>query len=154
MSQKLSPLDRRILDKLQQDIPFSERPWCTIASDLHIEELLLLERIKYLKENGIIRRISATFNPRKIGFSSTLVALKVAAKNIGSVAQRLNSYPEVTHNYKRNADYNLWFTLVARNRKRIIRIVKQLKKQKDIKEVLELPATRVFKINVNFSAHR
>jgi DNA-binding Lrp family transcriptional regulator len=147
---KLAALDRCILDRLQQDIPFIKRPWRSIARELNIDEPLILSRIDLLKKQGIIRRISATFNPRRIGFVSTLVAAKVAAKNIDRVAKRLNYYHEVTHNYKRDAEYNLWFTLIAQNRKKIARILSQIKKDKDIDKIIELPAIRLFKIDVKF----
>lgn len=147
---KISPVDRRILERLQQDIPFVKRPWKAMAKELGIEEKFFLNRINSLKRKGIIRRISATFNPRKAGFVSTLVAVKVAPQDIDKVARRINSYGEVTHNYKRNSEYNLWFTLVARSRRRISQIIRQIKRDKEIEHVIDLPAIRLFKIEVNF----
>ena len=146
----LSALDKQILDRLQEDLPFVKRPWKAIAGQLNIKERFLLERIASLKKSGAVRRISATFDPRKIGFASTLVAAKIAPKKIDKVAKRLNAYDEITHNYKRNSEFNLWFTLIAPGRKRINTIISQIKKDKDIDEVLELPATKIFKIKVNF----
>lgn len=147
---RLSLLDKKILNRLQQDIPFETSPWRKISRELNIEEPALLKRIDFLKKKGIIRRISATFNPRKIGFISTLAAVKVAPENIDNVAQAISLYPEVTHNYKRDAEYNIWFTLVAKNRKRISQVISQLKKNKKIDSILELPANKLFKIDVNF----
>lgn len=152
MSLSLSTLDRRILNRLQEDIPFINRPWKAVARELHIEEGLLLKRIAFLKKNDIIRRISAVFSPRKVNFASTLVAVKTAPGNIGKIAKKINSYPEVTHNYKRNGEYDLWFTLVARNRARIMHIMRQLKKDKDIEKISEFPTLKLFKINVKFAA--
>lgn len=149
-SQKLTPLDKRILNRIQQEIPFICRPWDKIAKSLKVSEPLLLKRIAFLKKQGVIRRISATFNPRKLGYFSTLVAIKVAPVDIEEVARKLNVYPEVTHNYKRNSEYNLWLALVAKNRLRIKRIIAKLKKDKRIKQVLELPAVKLFKVDVNF----
>lgn len=146
----LNKLDKLILDKLQQDIPFIQTPWKVIARELDISESFLIKRIRYLKENGVIRRISATFDPRKIGFVSTLAAVKVSPKRIGKVAQRINLYPEATHNYQRDAEYNLWFALVAVNKKRIAKILSQIKKIKDVDKISEFPATKLFKINTNF----
>ena len=79
---KLTALDRRMLDRLQQDIPFVKRPWGVMAGQLNINEPVFLERLESLKKNGTVRRIAATFDPRKVGFVSTLVAVKVAPKNI------------------------------------------------------------------------
>ncbi len=149
-SQKLTALDKRILNRIQQGIPFTARPWREIAKGLKVSQALFLKRVDALKKMGIIRRISATFNPRRIGYVSTLVALKVASADIDEVARKINSYPEVTHNYKRNSEYSLWFTLVAKNRQKINRILSRIKKDKRINNVLELPAVKLFKVDVNF----
>jgi siroheme decarboxylase len=150
LKSKLSLLDRRILNSLQEDIPFVERPWEVIAARLNIKEDYLLKRVASLKKQGVIRRISAIFSPRKISFISTLVAAKISPGCIEKVAKRINSYPEVTHNYRRNAEYNLWFTLIAQEPKRIKQIIAELKKVRDIKKVAEFPAIKTFKINVKF----
>ncbi len=152
MSLNLSVLDKRILNRLQEDIPFIERPWKAVAGELYIEEGLLLKRIAFLKKKGIIRRISAVFSPRKVNFTSTLVAVKTTPGNIGRIAKKINSYPEVTHNYRRDGKYDLWFTLVARNRERIIHIMRQLKKNRYIENISEFPVVKLFKINVKFTA--
>lgn len=149
---KLSALDKRILNRLQEDIPFEEKPWGSMAGELGIKEDYLLERIAFFKKNGIIRRISAVFSPRKINFVSTLVAVKTAPGNIGKAVEKINSYPEVTHNYRRDGEYNIWFTLVARDKKRLARIMRRLKKDKDIEKISEFPAVKLFKIDVKFSA--
>ena len=147
---KLSVLDGRIIDRLQQGVPFVERPWDAIADDLDIDSATLLKSIKRLKKDGEIRRIAATFDPRKVGFSSTLVAVKIDLKKIDRVARRINVYDEVTHNYKRDAEYNLWFAMVASSRRRILQVIKEIKNDPEIEAILELPATRLFKIEVNF----
>jgi len=126
------------------------RPWEIIAARLKIEEDYLLKRIAALKKQGIIRRISGVFSPRKINFVSTLVAAKIIPGSIEKVARKINSYPEVTHNYRRNAEYNLWFTLIARDTKRIAQIIAALKQDKNIKKISEFPAIKIFKINVKF----
>jgi DNA-binding Lrp family transcriptional regulator len=146
----LSALDRRILDRIQQGIPFVKEPWKALASELKVETPLLLERIKLLKKKNVVRRISATFDPRKMGFVSTLIALKVRLRDLDKVAQRVNKYDEVTHNYKRDCEFNLWFTLVAADKQRMAKVINAIRRDKDVEDLLELPATRLFKIKVNF----
>ena len=151
---KLSLPDLRILNRLQEDIPFVERPWQVMAEQLNIKEDYLLKRAAFLKKQGIIRRISAVFSPRKINFASTLIAVKIAPRYIEKTAKRINLYPEVTHNYRRDAEYNLWFTLIAKDAKRIAQIIARIKEDKNIKKILELPAIKIFKINVRFPIGR
>lgn len=143
-------LNKIILNRLQKDIPFVERPWKKIAEELNLKEDFLIKRIAILKKKGIIRRISANFTPQKIGCVSTLAAVRVVPGNIRKAVNRINSYPEVTHNYRREAGYNIWFALVAKNRKRIARIIEELKKDKHIAQVSEFPTIKLFKIDVNF----
>ena len=147
----LNKLDKCILNRLQDGIPFVKRPWEAIARELGITEGLLIKRIAFFKKKGIIRRISAVFSPRKINFVSTLVAVKAAPGSIEDIAKKINSYPEVTHNYKRGSEYNIWFTLIARKKERIARILSELKKDKNIKKISEFPTTKLFKINVKFA---
>ncbi len=147
---KLTSTDKRILNRLQEDIPFIERPWEAVAQGLGITENFLLKRAAFLKKKGIIRRLSAVFSPRKIGLVSTLVAVKAPLDEVKEVVKQINSYPEVTHNYKRGAAYNIWFTIVAKDIKRIAQIINQIKKNKAIKKLSDFPAVKLFKIDVNF----
>lgn len=151
MPTKLTHTDKLILNRLQEDVPFVERPWQSVARELNITEDFLLKRIAFLKKKGLIRRISAVFAPRKVNFVSTLVGAKVFPCKIKQTAEKINLYPEVTHNYKRNARYNLWFALVAKDRKRVDQILSTLKKNKNIQELTEFPVVKLFKINVKFA---
>jgi siroheme decarboxylase len=146
----MTKIDKRILNRLQEDIPFIARPWEAVAKDLGVTEELLLKRIAFLKKKGIIRRISAVFSPRKIGLVSTLAAIKTSPASARKVAQQISSYPEVTHNYKRDAEYNIWFTIVAGNAKNIAKIISEIRKNKAVKKLAEFPMVRLFKIDVNF----
>src|SRR3989338_6390775 len=127
---RLSALDKRILNRLQEDIPFAKRPWKTMAGGLNTREDTLLRRIAFLKKKGIIRRISAVFSPNKVNFVSTLAAIKAHPARIDRAVKKINLYPEVTHNYARDGEYDIWFTLVARNKKRIRHIMRRLKSDK------------------------
>ncbi len=135
---------------MQEDIPFLSRPWQEVSKELNISESVLLKRVEILKKRGIIRRIAATFNPKKCGSISTLVAVKASLLMTDKVAKKINVFSEVTHNYLRDAEYNIWFTIVAQSKKRIAHIIKKLKQDKDIDSIIELPAKRLFKIDVNF----
>ena len=146
----LTAFDNRLLDRLQLDIPLVKKPWRALARQLNVKEPVFLERAGALKKKGVIRRISATFDPGKIGFTSTLAAAKIAPGKIDRVAAGLNACAEVTHSYKRDSEFNLWFTIVARGKKPAARILGVLGKDRDVLALIELPAVRIFKIRVNF----
>lgn len=147
---RLSPLDKRILNRLQEGIPFEPRPWAAIADELNIKEEALLRKIAALKKTGVIRRISAVFSPRKVDFVSTLAAAKAAPGKVGPAAKAINSFPEVTHNYRRSGPYDLWFAMVAKNRKKITDIMRKLERNASIDKLAEFPAVNTYKIRVKF----
>lgn len=150
---KTTPLDetdKAILNRIQSDFPITARPYLAIAEELGLDENDVIRRLKLLKKNGIIRRIGGNFVPEKLGFVSTLCAAVVPDEKIASFTKVINRYPGVTHNYLREGSFNIWFTFIAPSMKEIASNLKQISKETGIKEVINLPATKVFKINAHF----
>ena len=110
---ELDNIDKQILNDIQWTFPLVERPFLELAKEYHISEEQFIERIKKLKDIGIIRQISAIFDTRKLGYKSALVAFAVEENKIEDVANEINKHPGVSHNYERNHEYNLWFTLAV-----------------------------------------
>ncbi len=146
----LDDTDKKILNRIQSDFPTDARPFSVLADDLNLSPRLVMERIKKMKKNQIIRRIGGNFSPDKIGYKSTLCAAKVPGKDIESFARVVNSYPGVTHNYIREHEYNIWFTVIANSRKTIEKSLKEISRKTGIKGILNLPATDLFKISAQF----
>ncbi len=142
-------IDKLILNKVQTEFSFTERPFEELGKQLGLEEGEVLKRIKALKSEGIIRRIGASFDSKRLGFKSTLCAIKSPEERIDEVAETINEYPEVTHNYLRNHAYNIWFTLIAPSRERIYQILEEITQKTGISDIREMPAKRMFKIGVN-----
>ena len=147
----LDKTDRFILNEIQRNFPITHRPFLALARRLGMKEKEILERVQRLKEVGIIRRIGASFSARAVGFSSTLCAAKVPSEKIEKFVSVVNSYPGVTHNYEREGDYNLWFTLIAPSRKRIEEILAAISRRTGVRPILDLPATKTLKIAVDFN---
>jgi DNA-binding Lrp family transcriptional regulator len=122
----------------------------SVADEVGISEDEVLKRLNRLKESGIIRRIGGNFVPNKLGFVSTLCAAKVPEDMIESFAKVVNRYPGVTHNYLRDNKYNIWFTFIAPSMEVIEKNLKNISKQTGISDIINLPATRVFKIKAHF----
>jgi len=110
---ELDNIDKQILNDIQWTFPLVERPFLELAKEYHISEEQVIERIKKLKDIGIIRQISAIFDTRRLGYKSALVAFAVKENKIDDVANEINKHPGVSHNYERNHEYNLWFTLAV-----------------------------------------
>lgn len=151
----MDELDGRILDVLQNDFPLSERPYRAIASKLAISVDELWERIEVLIDEGVIRRIGASLDSRKLGYSSTLAAVRVAAERVDEAAGIIGGYPEVTHSYQRDDQFNIWFTLIAVDDARIEGILEEIRSalSLEVSDVLNLPVTRLFKLDARFKTH-
>ena len=148
--QELDSTDSAILNRIQSDFPITPRPWLTVADELDLTEKEVLDRVTRLKADGIIRRIGGNLVPGKLGFVSTLCAARVPADKIDHFAEIVNRYPGVTHNYQRDNTYNVWFTFIAPSRDEIEKNLKQIAEDSGVNDILNLPATKVFKIRAEF----
>lgn len=146
----LTDLDRRVLDRIQASFPVSSRPFATLAKDLGVTEADVLASVRSMKASGVIRRIGAIFDSHRLGYRSTLCAIAVPEDRVEEVAALISEYPNVTHNYEREDRYNVWFTLIAHNAARIQAILDEIAETTGIDDMLDLPATRLFKIKVDF----
>jgi DNA-binding Lrp family transcriptional regulator len=142
--------DRAILNRIQSDFPITPRPFQAIANDLGFSENEVLNRVAKLKKRGIIRRIGGNFVPEKLGFISTLCAAKVPNNKIDSFARVVNRYAGVTHNYQRDNKYNVWFTFIAPSMDEIKKNLKQISADTGVKDIINLPSTKVYKIKAQF----
>ena len=147
---ELDPIDSAILNRIQSDFPITSRPYLAVADELGLTEKEVLNRVAELKKAGIIRRIGGNFVPGKLGFVSTLCAARVPADKIGHFAKIVNRYPGVTHNYQRDNKYNVWFTFISPSMDEIEANLKKIAVESGVHDILNLPATKVFKIKAQF----
>lgn len=141
---------KEVLNLIQTEFPLDTRPFLRLADKLNITEEKVINIIKELKDKGYVRRIGGIFDSKKLGYYSTLCAIKVPDERISEVAKFINSYKGVTHNYKRNNYYNIWFTVIAPSEQEIKKFLKDIKIHMGIEEILELPAIDIYKINATF----
>lgn len=146
----LDETDKRIINHIQSDFPVAKNPFEIIGKKLGIDEEEVIMRVQRLKEIGIIRRIGGNFRPEKLGFFSTLCAAEVPEEQIESFARVVNRFPGVTHNYKRENRFNIWFTFIAPSVEEIEKNLKIIAEQTGINTIINLPATKVFKISAEF----
>jgi DNA-binding Lrp family transcriptional regulator len=147
---EIDDIDKAVLNRIQSDFPIVERPYLMLAEELGVSEANLIERVRKLKENGIIRRIGANFVPDKLGFVSTLCAARVPEDRIDAFAATVNPYRGVTHNYVRENEYNVWFTMIAQSMEEIEESLSAIAEETGVSDIINLPATRVFKIRAEF----
>jgi len=140
--------DRRLLNLMQKDVPLVSRPFTEIGQRLGVGEDEVLSRARRLKEGGIIRQISAIFDSRRLGYSSTLVAMDIPEAIIEGSAARISEHAGVSHNYKRDNPFNLWFTLTLPPGVDLEAEVQRLAEEAKARRARILPALRLFKIGV------
>jgi DNA-binding Lrp family transcriptional regulator len=150
----MNPLDkneRAIVNRIQSDFPLTPRPFATIAEELGFSENQVIDILVDLKKRGFIRRIGGNFVPHKLDHVSTLCAAKVPEDQIDSFAAIVNRYPGVTHNYQRDNEYNIWFTFIGPSTADIQANLEEISRKTGVTGILNLPATRVFKIKAEFT---
>jgi DNA-binding Lrp family transcriptional regulator len=156
-SQHLDLIDKLVLNALQDDFPIHPRPWLVLAErlakekNLALTETQLLERVNSLKRRGYIRRLGAIFNSKPLGFCSTLCAAQVPAELFEPTTKFINDRDEVTHNYERDHEINVWFTFCHNSRKQLESFLAQLRAIKGLDRVIDLPAQKVYKIKAIFT---
>ena len=142
--------DRAILNRIQSEFPLTPRPYKTIGQQLELSENEVIKRVRRMKDAGVIRRIGGNFTPHALGFVSTLCAAKVPPEKISQFAEAVNRYPGVTHNYRRDNPFNVWFTFIAPSMDEIEANLKQIAADTGVSDILNLPATKLFKIKAEF----
>lgn len=146
----MEKIDKKILDRLQIGLDLESSPFQKIAAELGIEALELMRRIKRLKKEGYIRRLGGVFRSSKLGYKSTLIALEVEEENFYQVAEIINQHSGVTHNYRRDHQLNLWFTLATANKLEQENFLAKIKALPGVKKLYQLPKEKFFKLNVFF----
>lgn len=148
---KMKKIEKKILNYIQNNFPIVHRPFKTIADEIGITEDEIIGYVKKFYNERLIRRFGAVFNSSKLDCKSTLVAIKVADKNADKVAAKINKYDEVTHNYHRQHEYNIWLTITAPTQKALGKILDDIKNYPEVEKYLVLDSAKQFKIGVVFN---
>ena len=143
-------LENELLYHMQNSFPLTQKPFETLAHTLGISEEKVLSMVQKLKEDKIIRQTSAIFDTKRLGYKSSLVAFKVDEADIEEAAAIINAHPGVSHNYLRNHDYNIWFTMAVTPESKLglEKTIEILKTRTKAKDAIILPTLKMFKISV------
>jgi DNA-binding Lrp family transcriptional regulator len=152
----LDELDRRLLNLLQGSFPIATRPYAAVAELAGVPEEEVLARTKRLLDERIIREVTPIFDTRVLGYSSMLVAAKVDSENPWRAAKIINSHPGVSHNYLRDHDFNLWFTIATEpgSRLGLDGTLEVLERLTGAESVRQLPTLRLFKIRMDLEMEK
>ncbi len=145
----MDALDQRILTIVQSELPVAARPYAALAARVEADEATVIARLGAMLEAGLVRRLGPVFDSKRLGYLSTLVAARVPAERLETVAGRAGAEPGVTHNYAREGPYNLWFTLTAPSDASRDATLAALAAETGV-TLHQLPARAVYKIRVVF----
>ncbi|MGC9194233.1 MAG: Lrp/AsnC family transcriptional regulator [Syntrophobacteraceae bacterium] len=144
----MDSINRVILDRVQRSFPIVSHPYRALTQGLGISESEALERIASLKQERVIRQISAIFNTGALGYRTSLVAMAVLPEELERVASVINAYPGVSHNYLRPGDFNMWFTIAVPPGESLEEVVSRLSAKAGNFPSLILPALKKYKLAV------
>lgn len=140
--------DRQLLTLIQKEIPLTSRPFEAIGRQMGLDGVEVILRTNRLKDEKIIRQISAIFDTKSLGYKSTLVAMRFPEDKIDQGAEVINQHPGVSHNYKRSHDFNLWFTVAVPPKDSLEEHIQRLHEMSGADKTLILPTLKLYKIGV------
>jgi DNA-binding Lrp family transcriptional regulator len=148
---RLDDLDRRLLNLMQGSFPLEPRPYAAVAREAGISEEETMARVERLVNDRIIREITPIYDTRALGYASMLVAAKVDGEHPHRAAQVINGHPGVSHNYLRNHEFNLWFTLAVEEDSRLglQGTLDLLQRLTGAESIRQLPTLKLFKIRMD-----
>jgi DNA-binding Lrp family transcriptional regulator len=146
----MDDLDRKLLNLMQGSFPLEPKPYAAVAALAEISEDEVLKRVQHLLDQRIIRQVTPIFDTRALGYGSMLVAAKVDPEHPWRAAKIINSHPGVSHNYLRNHEFNMWFTLAVEGDSKLglqgtLDLMQDLTGATSIRQ---LPTLKLFKIRM------
>jgi len=142
--------DKQILDIIQSRFPVASRPYDVVGEQVGLTESEVLARVRRLKSEVVICRMGANFGSRQLGWRSTLCGAEVPQDRLDAFVAEVNKHPGVTHNYLRDHTFNVWFALIAPSTEAIEDTLADITAATGV-EIMNLPASKLFKIKVDFS---
>ena len=146
--QQLTELEQHLLNDFQHNFPLSPRPYADMAEKLGVSEQQVMESLEKLRRQGLVSRVGAVFRPNSVG-ASTLAAMSVAEDQLASVAEIINSYPHVNHNYEREHEFNLWFVATAGSETELCAVLGEME-ERTSHSILALPLLEDYHIDLGF----
>ena len=145
----MDEIDRKIINQLQRGFPICERPYQEAAESIGISESELIKRIESLLEDKTLTRFGPMYQIEKAGGAFTLAAMRIPENEFDKVAEQVNQFPEIAHNYERVHELNMWFVLGTESPEEIASVIKQIEDTTGYK-VYNMPKLEEFFVGLFF----
>jgi DNA-binding Lrp family transcriptional regulator len=148
-TQTVDTLEGALLNRIQDDFPVTRRPFQVLAEAFDVTEAEVLSRLANARQKGVLRQISAIFDTNALGYKSSLVAMRIPPERLAEGAEVINSHPGVSHNYRRNHEFNVWFTVAIPPTDSLEWTVDRLGQLAGAESARLLPTLKLYKIGVS-----
>jgi DNA-binding Lrp family transcriptional regulator len=145
----MDSLDRRIINELQGGFPVCERPFREAAQRLGTSESELITRLRCMLDDGLLTRFGPLFHAEQLGGALSLCAMRVPRERFDAVAEQVNAFPQVAHNYQRDHAMNMWFVLATESAEELGRTIRDIERETGL-EVFNLPKQEEFYVGLHF----
>ena len=143
-------LDRTLVNRLQDGFPVCDSPYAEVAREFGISEAELLGRLETLLDDGVLSRFGPMFDAERMGGAFSLCAMQVPAERYAEIAEVVNSFPEVAHNYERSHPLNMWFVLATESRERLAEVAGEIERSTGL-QVYQMPKLEEFYVGLRFN---
>jgi DNA-binding Lrp family transcriptional regulator len=147
----MDELDKKIINHLQTGFPICEAPYQQVADELGINESQLLEHLQVLLDNGVLSRFGPLYHAEQMGGALTLAAVKAPTERFGEIAEIINAFPEVAHNYAREHELNMWFVIATEQPERLVQVIIEIEAQTSL-QVYNMPKINEYFVGLKLEA--
>lgn len=147
----MNEIDKQIINALQDGFPICDAPYRQVAEKLGLTETELINRLKTLLDNGTLTRFGPLYNAEQMGGALTLAAVKAPEVRFDEIAQIINAFPEVAHNYARSHELNMWFVLATQTPEQIQKTISAIEHQTSL-TVYNMPKNKEYFVNLKLEA--
>ncbi len=147
---RLDEIDRRIVNRLQIGLPICDEPYREVAEELGLVERELIERLEALIDDRVLTRFGPLYDAERLGGALSLCAMKVPEEAFERVAEQVNGFPEVAHNYRREHAFNMWFVVATETPERKDEVLRRIEQSTGYR-VFDLPKEKEYYVGLHLA---
>ncbi len=145
----MDDLDRKIINELQRNFPVCDHPYAVVAEELETTETELLSRLQRMLDEKLLTRFGPLYNAERFGGAVSLCAIAVQEDEFDLITEKVNTFPQVAHNYQRDHELNMWFVLATETQKELDETIKEIEADTGL-PVLNMPKLEEFYVGLHF----